>query len=189
MERYSQTDVISLVEYARDRGIRVMLEIDTPSHTRSWCSGYPDLCPPLPCADGPTRTPLDPSKNSTFDSVQSVFAELSRLLPELLLHTGHDEVDVGCWSSAQNPSIGAWQRQMGFGEADDACVKFPFLNRTIGHDFGRYVYVANRIQDGVRGVGKRPVQWWPGLCLGVSTGNRSCGVPDGFCPCRFGVWG
>ena len=26
----------------------------------------------------------------------------------------------GGWSDAQNPSIGAWQRQMGFGEADDA---------------------------------------------------------------------
>ena len=50
------------------------------------------------------------------------------------------------------------------------------------------MYVANRIQDGVRAAGKRPVQWWPGLCLGVSTGNRSCGVPDGFCPCRFGFW-
>jgi hypothetical protein len=40
------------------------------------------------------RTPLDPSNNSTFDSVQSVFAEVSLLLPEMLLHTGHDEVDA-----------------------------------------------------------------------------------------------
>ena len=24
----------------------------------------------------------------------------------------------------------------------------------------------------------------PGLCLGTPTGNRSCGVPSGFCPCR-----
>jgi len=155
LERYSQTDVISLVEYARDRGIRVMLEIDTPSHTRSWCSGYPDLCPPLPCADGPTRTPLDPSKNSTFDSVQSVFAELSRLLPELLLHTGHDEVDVGCWSSAQNPSIGAWQRQMGFGEADDACVKLLTLSLPESNDWSRFRQVrVCRQQDTRRCEGR-----------------------------------
>jgi hypothetical protein len=44
------------------------------------------------------RTPLDPSSNSTFDSVQSVFAEVSLLLPEMLLHTGHDEVDRCCCS-------------------------------------------------------------------------------------------
>ena len=51
---------------------------------------------------------------------------MSLLLPELLLHTGHDEVDVGCWGDKQNPSIGAWQRQMGFGEPDDAYVQRPF---------------------------------------------------------------
>lgn len=62
------------------------------------CSGYPDLCPPLPCADGPMRTPLDPSSNSTFDSVQSVFSEVALLLPEVLLHTGQDEVHTGCGS-------------------------------------------------------------------------------------------
>ena len=33
-------------------------------------------------------------------------------------------------------------------------------------------------------IPKRPVQWWPGLCLGTSTGNRSCGRPTNFCPCR-----
>ena len=30
LERYSHSDVVAMVEYARDRGIRVMLEIDTP---------------------------------------------------------------------------------------------------------------------------------------------------------------
>jgi hypothetical protein len=36
----------------------------------------------------------------------------------------------------------------------------------------------------VRALGRRAVQWWPGLCLGAPTGNRSCGKPSGFCPCR-----
>jgi hypothetical protein len=78
-------------------------------------------------------------------------------------------VDVGCWTAAQNPTIGAWQQQHGFDETqgDQA-----------------YVYAANRIEDGVRSLKKRAVQWWPGLCLGVPTGGRSCGKPTGFCPCR-----
>ena len=120
--------MISLVEYARDRGIRVMMEIDTPSHARSWCSpnmklfvgmdsmalnpnrcsGYPDLCPPLPCADGPMRTPLDPSSNSTFDSVQSVFSEVALLLPEVLLHTGQDEVHTCCRSLPESENLTIW---------------------------------------------------------------------------------
>jgi hypothetical protein len=36
---------------------------------------------------------------------------------------------------------------MGFDTADEA-----------------YVHVANRIEDGVRELGRRAVQWWPGLC-------------------------
>lgn len=59
------------------RAIRVMLEVDTPSHTACWCRGYPQVCPPLPCKDGPTRTPLDPSNNETFNVVSGVLAELA----------------------------------------------------------------------------------------------------------------
>jgi hexosaminidase len=111
-----------LIEYARLRGIRVLLEIDTPSHTECWCDGYPNVCPPKPCADGATRTPLDVSKNETFDMVQGVLAELAPQFPEQMLHVGQDEVDVGCWGAAQNPTIGAWQERMGFKIPDEAYV-------------------------------------------------------------------
>jgi hypothetical protein len=48
-----------------------MLEIDTPSHTACWCKGYGDsVCPPKPCADGVTRTPLDP--DAFFSHVQKL---------------------------------------------------------------------------------------------------------------------
>lgn len=165
-ERYSRMDASDVVEYARLRGIRVMLEIDTPSHTSCWCRGYPHVCPPNHCG---IRTPLDPSKNDTFTMIQKVLEELTPLFPETLLHVGQDEVDVGCWSEATNPTIGAWQKKHGFATPDEA-----------------YVYTANRIEVGVRSLPtpKRAVQWWPGLCLGESTGNRSCGKPTGFCPCR-----
>jgi hypothetical protein len=158
-ERYSKLDVADVVEFARLRGVRVMLEIDTPSHTACWCRGYGDkVCPPKPCKDGITRTPLDPSTNNTFAMIQQILQELSVQFPEELLHVGQDEVDVGCWSSAQNPTIGKWQEQHGF-------------DQTQGDQ--AYVYAANRIEEGVRSLKKRAVQWWPGLCLGVHTGNRS----------------
>jgi hexosaminidase len=152
-ERYTQLDVVDVVEYARLRGIRVMLEIDTPSHTACWCRGYPEVCPPKPCKDGMTRTPLDPSTNTTFNMIQTILAEVAPLFPETLLHVGQDEVDVGCWSAEQNPTIGAWQKRHGFQTPDEA-----------------YVYTANRIEAGVRSLAtpKRPVQWWPGLCLGAA---------------------
>ena len=33
---YSETDVKSLIQYAKTRGVRLIPEIDTPAHTQAW---------------------------------------------------------------------------------------------------------------------------------------------------------
>ena len=45
-ERYSSADVKRIVEFARLRGVRVVPEIDLPTHTASWCVGMPVRAPP-----------------------------------------------------------------------------------------------------------------------------------------------
>ncbi len=40
---YTQEQVRDVVEYAADRGVRVVPEFDMPGHTSSWMVGYPDL--------------------------------------------------------------------------------------------------------------------------------------------------
>jgi len=40
---YSQAEIRQVVDYARDRGIRVIPEFDIPGHTTSWFAGYPEL--------------------------------------------------------------------------------------------------------------------------------------------------
>ena len=40
---YSKTEIRDLVEYASDRGVRVVPEFDMPGHSTAWFVGYPEL--------------------------------------------------------------------------------------------------------------------------------------------------
>ena len=48
---YSHDDLRAVVAFARDRGIRVVPEFDTPSHVASWAVGYPGFTLLCDCDD------------------------------------------------------------------------------------------------------------------------------------------
>jgi len=144
-ERYTQADIAAVVEYARDRGIRVMVEFDMPGHAQSWCVGYPEVCPSPTC-----RTPLNPATDTTFQLISNLLNECtggqaskpgqpSGLFPDNFLHLGGDEVDTTCWT--QTPSIAAWMRSQNY-TADDA-----------------YEYFVAKAAGIAISQGRRPVQW------------------------------
>jgi hexosaminidase len=107
LERYSQLDIQDVVEYARMRGVRVMVEFDMPGHAGSWCVGYPEVCPSPTCT-----MPLNPASPATFELIESMLGEctgktpLAGLFPESMIHLGGDEVKTKCWS--KTPSVAAW---------------------------------------------------------------------------------
>lgn len=104
MERYTIDDAKDIVEYARQRGINVMVELDVPGHARSWGFGYPHLWPSPNCTQ-----PLDVSRNFTFQVIDGIISDFAKVFPFDFVHMGGDEVNTSCWT--QTPHVNRWLRK------------------------------------------------------------------------------
>ena len=139
-ERFTAGDVAEVVEFARKRGIRVMVELDTPGHSGSMCYGMPSICPnPLCSSSNINNWALDNTKNLTYTVVGGVLADLAKLFPEQMTHLGGDEVDTDCW--AAHPYIMEWLSQRGLS-----------LN-------GGYEYYVKRVQAIAWALNRTVVGW------------------------------
>lgn len=105
---YTQQQMKEIVDYARDRGIRVVPEFDMPCHTTAWFVGYPDLA----SGKGPYQIQtrwgifdpaMDPSRESTFAFIDKFIGEMTTIFPDQYFHVGGDECNGKEWD--RNPQI------------------------------------------------------------------------------------
>ncbi len=105
---YTQEQVQEVVEYAHDRGIRVIPEFDLPGHSTAFFVGYPELA----SAPGPYTIErrygvfdpaFDPTKESTYKFLGEFIGEMASLFPDQYFHIGGDEVTGKAWNA--NPQI------------------------------------------------------------------------------------
>jgi hexosaminidase len=110
---YTQAQARELIEYARDRGIRVVPEFDMPGHSTAWFVGYPELA----SAPGPYQidrawgifdAAMDPTRESTYRFLDRFIGEMSHLFPDPYFHIGGDEVNGKQWDA--NPKIQAFMQ-------------------------------------------------------------------------------
>lgn len=110
---YTQDQIRQIVQYARDRGIRVVPEFDMPCHTASWFVGYPQLASgpgPYHIAThmGVHDEAMDPTKDSTYKFIDTFIGEMVELFPDNYFHIGGDECNGKEWDA--NPQIQGFMR-------------------------------------------------------------------------------
>lgn len=114
---YTPDMVRAVVQYATQRGVRVVPEVDMPGHGYSWglsealrsvttsCPRYTDELGHI------DDVPLDPTARLTYEVVLGLLQELAGLFPDRFMHLGGDEVKYGCWN--ESASIVSWMQQHG----------------------------------------------------------------------------
>jgi len=105
---YTQEEIRGVIEYARDRGIRVVPEFDMPGHASAWFVGYPDLASGtgpyhIERAWGIFNPAMDPTRESTYKFLDSFIGEMTGLFPDAYFHIGGDECNGKEWDA--NPRI------------------------------------------------------------------------------------
>ena len=95
---YTQGQIAELVAYARERGIRIVPEIEMPGHSTSWYVGYPQLS----SGPGPFQIErhwgvfdptLDPTRPKIYTFLDGLIGEIAQLFPDEYLHVGGDEAE------------------------------------------------------------------------------------------------
>jgi hexosaminidase len=112
---YTQEQINEIIQYADERGIRVMPEFDLPGHATSWLTGYPEFA----SAPGPYSIErewgiFDPTFNpvseETYDFLDKFFKEMAELFPDEYMHIGGDENNGKQWR--ENSEIREFMREI-----------------------------------------------------------------------------
>ena len=100
---YSAADVSQVVQHGLERGIRVIPELDTPGHAKSWGSAYPNVTV-RGCSSNADLVPLNPIEPFAATVADGLLTEF--LAPDGgfrrsgmdRVHLGGDEVHTACYS-------------------------------------------------------------------------------------------
>ncbi len=109
---YTQNDVREIVQYAQERFITIVPEIEMPGHSRAALVSYPEVS----CFGYETKVPSggfvgeqwdfsDPfcaGKEETFEFLQDILDEVVRLFPSEYIHIGGDECSKRRWRECPN---------------------------------------------------------------------------------------
>ncbi|EGR2529028.1 beta-hexosaminidase [Vibrio cholerae] len=115
---YTQDEIRAVIEYASDRGITVIPEIDVPGHSRAAIKALPEWlvdeedCSQYRSIQYYNDNVLSPALPGTYQFLDIVLEEVAALFPSQFIHIGADEVPHGVW--VDSPKCQALMQEQGY---------------------------------------------------------------------------
>ena len=134
---YTQEDVKEIVEYARQRHITVIPEIEMPAHSEEVLAALPQLA----CGGGlKPGGEFCPGKELTYEFLTNVLKEVMELFPSEYIHIGGDEASTNHWK--QCPDCQALMKAEGMKEEGEL-----------------QEYLVSRIEKFLKENGRKMIGW------------------------------
>ena len=146
---YTQDEIKEIVEYAAQRHIMVVPEIDMPGHATAVGRSYPEIS-----GGGEGRWKdftFHPARETTYEFISNIFDEVVELFPAPYIHIGADEVHFGNQSWFTDPQI----------------QKF-IKDNNLKDEVGMEHYFVRKICDIVNAKGRKMIGWDEIVNTGVS---------------------
>ncbi len=140
---YTQDDIHEVIQYAKERNVTIVPEIDVPGHSMAAIAAYPELS----CNKDTNTTvspgskfsewygngtfkmnvenALNPSNENVYVFLEKVFSEVAALFPGQYIHVGGDECYKGYW--ARDADCQALMKELGTRHVED--LQGYFMNR------------------------------------------------------------
>lgn len=142
---YTKEEIRELIEYAEERNIKILPEIDVPGHARAIIASYPEIA----CTSGNiyvapgwsrANNTMCPSNEKTYEIMDAVFKEIAELFPYEYIHVGGDECYRHYW------------------DGHDECANF--MKKHNMHDNAELQsYFIHRMEKTLNKYGKKMIGW------------------------------
>lgn len=121
-EFYTQQEIREIIDFAKERGIEVVPEIDMPGHSLALLSIFPEFsCKGEPVemakARGVYKTILCAGKEATYTFVEELLDEIIPLFDSKYFHIGGDEAPKDEWKEC--PHCNAKMKELGLTSYED----------------------------------------------------------------------
>lgn len=175
---YTQKQVKEIVQYATDRFITVVPEIEMPGHSTAVLAAYPELG----CTGGPYNVVTTwgvhkdvfcAGKEETFKFLQNVLDEVCELFPSKYIHIGGDECPKDRWKECPD----CQKRIKDNGLKDEHELQSYFIKRIEKYlnSKGRQIIGWDEILEGGLAPGAS-VMSWRGIKGGIEAAKQKHNV-------------